>query len=66
MNDVEKLVAIDAILDNPDIIKMMAEFKRRTFDATYIIENQIEDESELIYCWLKDVKQTIYRNSKTQ
>lgn len=61
MEEILKLQAIEQIKANPEIIKIMADFKRVDFVGSYIMAGQIESEEELAHYWLNDIKQTIYR-----
>lgn len=59
---IQRLKAIQDILKNKEMIKLMADFKRQKFAGRTIIENQIEDEEELAEYYLRELEKQIFKS----
>lgn len=58
-----RLKAVQTLKNNPDLLLLMAEFKRANFVGSYIIEYQIENEEELAAVWLSQMEEKIFRSN---
>lgn len=55
MSYLNRSEAIKMIKNNPELIKLMAEFKRSRINETYILIKEIENEEELALHWLSEL-----------
>lgn len=58
-----RLKAIQMLKNNPDLLLLMAEFKRANFVGSYIMQYQIEDEEELAAVWLSQMEAQLFRSN---
>lgn len=58
-----RLKAVQALRNNPDLLLLMAEFKRANFVGSYIMEYQIETEEELAAVWLSQMESQLFRSN---
>jgi hypothetical protein len=58
-----RLKAVQTLRSNPDLLLLMAEFKRANFVGSYIIHYQIETEEELAAVWLSQMEAQLFRSN---
>lgn len=58
---IQRLKAIQTVLADKELIKLMADFKRQKFAGITIVENQIEDEEELASFYLRQLEKQIFK-----
>lgn len=58
-----RLKAVQTLRNNPDLLILMAEFKRAKFVGSYIMEYQIETEEELASVWLSQMEAQLFRTN---
>lgn len=58
-----RLKAVQTLRSNPDLLMLMAEFKRANFVGSYIMEHQIETEEELASVWLSQLEAQLFRSN---
>jgi len=58
-----RLKAIQTLRNSPDLLLLMAEFKRANFVGSYIIKHQIESEEELAAVWLSQLEAQLFRSN---
>lgn len=58
-----RLKAVQTLRNNPDLLLLMAEFKRANFVGSYIMQYQIEDEEELAAVWLSQMEEQLFRSN---
>ncbi len=58
-----RLKAVQTLRNNPDLLLLMAEFKRANFVGSYIMQYQIEDEEELAAIWLSQMEAQMFRSN---
>ena len=58
-----RLKAVQTLKNNPDLLLLMAEFKRANFVGSYIMQYQIEDEEELAAVWLSQMEAQLFRSN---
>lgn len=58
-----RLKAVQILKNNPDLLLLMAEFKRANFVGSYIMEHQIETEEELAAVWLSQLEAQLFRSN---
>ncbi len=58
-----RLKAVQTLRNNPDLLLLMAEFKRANFVGSYIMQYQIEDEEELAAVWLSQMEAQLFRSN---
>ena len=58
-----RLKAVQTLRSNPDLLLLMAEFKRANFVGSYIMEHQIETEEELASVWLSQLEAQLFRSN---
>ena len=58
-----RLKAVQTLKNNPDLLLLMAEFKRANFVGSYIMEHQIETEEELAAVWLSQLEAQLFRSN---
>jgi len=58
-----RLKAVQTLRSNPDLLMLMAEFKRANFVGSYIMEHQIETEEELAAVWLSQLEAQLFRSN---
>lgn len=58
-----RLKAVQTLKNNPDLLLLMAEFKRANFVSSYIMQYQIEDEEELAAVWLSQMEAQLFRSN---
>jgi hypothetical protein len=58
-----RLKAIQTLKNSPDLLLLMAEFKRANFVGSYIMEHQIESEEELAAVWLSQLESQLFRSN---
>lgn len=58
-----RLKAVQTLRNNPDLLMLMAEFKRDNFVGSYIMEHQIETEEELAAVWLSQLEAQLFRSN---
>lgn len=58
-----RLKAVQTLKNNPDLLLLMAEFKRANFVSSYIMEHQIESEEELAAVWLSQLEAQLFRSN---
>ena len=58
-----RLKAVQTLKNNPDLLLLMAEFKRTNFVGSYIMEHQIETEEELAAVWLSQLEAQLFRSN---
>lgn len=57
-----RLKAVQTLKNNPDLLLLMAKFKRANFVGSYIIEHQIETEEELAAVWLSQLEARLFQS----
>ncbi len=60
----KRLKAVQTVLADKELIKLMADFKREKFAGITIVENQIEDEEELASYYLRQLEKQIFKSDK--
>lgn len=58
-----RLKAVQTLKNSPDLLLLMAEFKRANFVGSYIMEHQIESEEELAAVWLSQLEAQLFRSN---
>jgi hypothetical protein len=58
-----RLKAVQTLRNNPDLLLLMAEFKRANFVGSYIMQYQIETEEELAAVWLSQMEAQLFRSN---
>jgi hypothetical protein len=58
-----RLKAVQTLRNNPDLLLLMAEFKRANFVGSYIMQYQIETEEELAAVWLSQMEAQLFRTN---
>jgi len=58
-----RLKAVQTLKNNPDLLLLMAEFKRANFVGSYIMEHQIETEEELAAVWLSQLEARLFQSN---
>lgn len=58
-----RLKAVQMLRNNPDLLMLMAEFKRENFVGSYIMQYQVEDEEELAAVWLSQMEEQLFRSN---
>jgi len=58
-----RLKAVQTLKNSPDLLLLMAEFKRANFVGSYIVEHQIESEEELAAVWLSELEAQLFRSN---
>lgn len=58
-----RLKAVQTLRSNPDLLLLMAEFKRANFVGSYIIHYQIKTEEELAAVWLSQMEAQLFRSN---
>ena len=58
-----RLKAVQTLKNNPDLLLLMAEFKRANFVGSYIMGHQIETEEELAAVWLSQLEAQLFRSN---
>lgn len=57
-----RLKAVQTLKNNPDLLLLMAKFKRANFVGSYIMEHQIETEEELAAVWLSQLEARLFQS----
>ena len=55
--------AVQTLRNNPDLLLLMAEFKKANFVGSYIMQYQIETEEELAAVWLSQMEAQLFRSN---
>ena len=58
-----RLKAVQTLRNNPDLLLLMAEFKKANFVGSYIMQYQIETEEELAAVWLSQMEAQLFRSN---
>lgn len=62
LHPTDVIAVADLIKSKPEIIALMIQYRHEEFAGSYIADNQIETEQELIHHWLTGLKkQALYK-----
>lgn len=63
MEKLKRLKAIQALLANEEMIKLMTDFRCEKFAGVTIVENQIENDEELAVYYLRQLEKSIFNSN---